>query len=211
VTGVQTCALPICRTSYPRAREGRRDASICRTRSGTGQTSCEEKAPYPQAGTRSWPSQAVGGQDRRAADETGLKVKAVQKAMAKLRDAGWINYHPMKYMGPGPLRYMTVAHVWLDDHGRRQLAAAKKTRGEALAICLYKWAMEAINGDLNAGLVLSRLWYLIARRGDDGWFLSKPDPDGEDPNARWLVVTAAELAEWLSCCRRRRLDAPSPG
>lgn len=137
------------------------------------------------------------------ADETGLKIKTVQKAMIQLRRDKWIGYHPMKFTGQGDLRHKTVSHVWIAEHGDQRLQAAEdaaeaaEAAGESpLAVWLDRWAMAAVDGCLTAGLVLSRIWHLVTRRGVDGWFDSRPSGNG-DPNGRWIVATTAELADGL--------------
>lgn len=102
------------------------------------------------------------------AGQIGARPKQVEHCLPALRDAGWIGYKAMRYCGRGNLRGLVPSHVWLGPKAQDILARISAVSGTPPAMSLDLWAMHAAGGDINAALVLSRLYHLHRLNGRAG-------------------------------------------
>ena len=143
------------------------------------------------------------------AEQIGGRKKQVESVLPRLRKGHWIGYHPMRYRGRGNLRGLVVSHVWLGHNSTEMLGRVEAVAGDREpSVWLDVWAMHAVDSDITAALVLSRLWYLTLRRNELGQLMSDwiENNDGGD---RVVGLMNEELAEQLMLTPRQVKRAKS--
>ncbi len=110
----------------------------------------------------------IGTTAAELAGQIGATRKRVEPCMAALRANCWIGSHAMRYRGKGRLRGLVVSHIWLGPRSLEMVEKLSRVSGNPPAMWLSLWSMLGTDGDINAALVMSRLYHLARRQRDAG-------------------------------------------